>query len=72
MEEKPCELVYNCPYSRKSITYKMIKRKRGDKKRTIPTVSSISYYCVYKKERTEITSQNRHCIECYHDKFKKK
>lgn len=72
MDIAPCELVYNCPYSRKSITYKTKKKKRGDKTRERPEISSISYFCVYKKERTEITSNNRHTIECYHNCINKK
>ena len=68
MQEKPCESVVNCPYSRQCITYKVKKRKRGDKTRERPEIASVNYYCLYQKEKTEITSDNRHKLTCYYEK----
>lgn len=67
MQEKPCEISANCPYARRSIQYKIPKKKRGDKNRQRPDIEKIQYYCLYQKERTEITSDNRHCIACQYD-----
>jgi len=70
-EQKPCESVFNCPYSRISVCNKTAtktKRKRKkDKVRTAPEIAGIVHYCVYKKERTEITSENRHKISCIYE-----
>lgn len=72
-EQKPCESVFSCPYYRRGVFFKTDttkrKRKKKSEERKIPEIARIAHYCVYKKERTEITSENRHTIRCYHDEI---
>ena len=70
-EQKPCELIFSCPYYRRTVFFKTdtTKRKRKSEERKPPEIARIAHYCVFKKERTQITSENRHTIRCYYDEI---
>ena len=57
-EQKPCELIFSCPYYRRTVFFKTdtTKRKRKSEERKPQEIARIAHYCIFKKERTEITS----------------
>ena len=70
-EQKPCEFIFSCPYYRRTVFFKTdtTKRKRKSEERKPSEIARIAHYCVFKKERTEITSENRHTVRCYYDEI---
>lgn len=70
-EQKPCELIFCCPYYRRTVFFKTdaTKRKKKSEERKPTEIARIAHYCVFKKERTEITSENRHKVRCYYDEI---
>ena len=70
-EQKPGELIFCCPYYRRTVFFKTdaTKRKKKSEERKPTEIARIAHYCVFKKERTQITSENRHNIHCYYDEI---
>ena len=72
-EQRPCEIIFSCPYYRRTVFFKTdttkSKRKKKSEERKPQEIARIAHYCVFKKERTEITSENRHRIHCYYDEI---
>ena len=67
-EQKPCELIFSC---RRTVFFKTdtTKRKKKSEERKPQEIARIAHYCIFKKERTEITSENRHKVRCYYDEI---
>ena len=70
-EQKPCEFIFSCPYYRRTVFFKTdaTKRKKKSEERKPTEIARIAHYCVFKKERTQITSENRHKVRCYYDEI---